>query len=100
MDAAHTRLGKCPSSVRNNGIGKEGYPTLVFQAVCPSSQMSPKISLVLIKKRHHIITITNNDELPLKIENGLMKDVKAFCMTNTMFPSLFKEVTSLLTVAI
>lgn len=75
MDATHVRLGKCPAAYRVLATGKEGYPTLAFQAICSPNRKILYCSDPYLGS-YNDITITANDELCRSIQAGLLDRVK------------------------
>ena len=75
MDVTHIRLAKCPHGLRVLVTGKEGYPSLGFQAICAPNREILYCSHPYLGS-YNDITITNDDKLCQDIENGLLDDLE------------------------
>ena len=75
MDVTHIRLAKCPHGLRVLATGKEGYPSLGFQAICAPNREILYCSHPYLGS-YNDITITNDDKLCQDIENGLLDDLE------------------------
>ena len=75
MDVTHVRLHKCPHGLRVLATGKEGYPTLGFQAICAPNREILYCSRPYLGS-YNDITITNDDVLCQAIQDGLLDGVE------------------------
>jgi hypothetical protein len=77
MDCTRLHWLMCPSSIRQSAIGKEGFPTLVFQVIVDHSRLIHYCSEYFLGGNNDINT-TLNDKFPRKIMSGYYKDIMYF----------------------
>lgn len=75
MDATHLRLNKCPEGLKQLATGKEGYPSLAYQAICTPNREILYCSTGYLGS-YNDMTITANDPLCQDIANGLLNEVE------------------------
>ena len=75
MDCTRTKWDMCPVDIRQSAIGKEGYPTLVFQVIVDHSRLIHYCSHYFLGGNNDCNT-TYNDEFPRMVMRGYYKDVE------------------------
>jgi hypothetical protein len=75
MDATHLRMYKCPEGLKQLATGKEGYPTLAYQAICTPNRQILYCSTGYLGS-YNDMTITANDPLCQDIADGLLNEVE------------------------
>lgn len=75
MDVTHVRWVMCPKEFTQKCKGKEGYPTLAFQAIVSHDRMIWHVSTWNFGKNNDM-TITRCDPIPTKIRRGLFRQIE------------------------
>jgi len=75
MDVTHVRLGKCPHGLKVLATGKEGFPTLAFQAICAPNRKILYCSTPYLGS-YNDITITANDVFCQRIQEDILDGVR------------------------
>jgi hypothetical protein len=69
MDVTHVRWHRCPSVLKHDHQGKEGYPSLAFQVVVNHSRLISHISPAFMGA-YNDLTISRNDKVSADIMSG------------------------------
>jgi hypothetical protein len=75
MDCTRLKWSKCPKRYRQQSIGKEGFPTLIFQVIVDHHKLIHYCSKYFLGG-HNDILVTLNDDFPMQIINGFYSQTK------------------------
>ena len=75
MDCTRLKWDMCPVEIRQSAIGKEGYPTLVFQVIVDHSRLIHYCSHYFLGGNNDCNT-TYNDTFPRMVMRGYYQDIE------------------------